>query len=244
WRAEGFQNIQTTTRLVRMNLREGVTKENLSHQLCLFGSNVLVFVPGRAPLCLRCKRTGHIRRACRIPRCDKCHRFGHEQEDCIRTYVTVMRPAPEEDNSEFLIDEEKASKIEDGTGHPTTTHTQTPSGADKRGTSQDDDITALILEADKTAACVGYGADTDRAAPGSSKSQRQKSVDGNDRSVDDASEVDPEMDDSSDPFKRPLDLVEEEDPDLEGPDWSKPQGRKKRKSRAPPEERREQTSLQ
>ncbi|KAM7290249.1 uncharacterized protein ISCGN_026896 [Ixodes scapularis] len=242
WRAEGFQNVQTTTRLVRMNLKEGVTKENLPHQLRLFGSNVLVLVPGRAPLCLRCKRTGHIRRECRVPRCDKCHRFGHEQEDCIRTYATVMRPAPEEDNSEFFIDEFEASKIEDGSGHPTTTHTQAPSGADKRDASQDEDTTATILEADKTAACVGNGTDIVKAAPGSSKSQRQKTVDGNDLSFDDATEVDSEMGDSSDPSKRPLDRVEEEDPDLEGPDWSKPQGRKKRKPRAPPDGQREQTS--
>ncbi|KAM7281014.1 uncharacterized protein ISCGN_006350, partial [Ixodes scapularis] len=77
-----------------------------------------------APLCLRCERTvhrtGHIRRECCVPRCDKHHRFGHEQEVCIRTSGTVMPPAPEEDN--FFIDEEKASKHEDGTGHPTTTH--------------------------------------------------------------------------------------------------------------------------
>ncbi|KAG0430012.1 hypothetical protein HPB47_023096 [Ixodes persulcatus] len=172
----------------------------------------------------------------------RCLLIDPDECECRDVYATVMRPAPEEDNSEFLIDEEEASKIEDGTGHPTTTRTQTPSGADKRGTSQDEDITASILEADKTAACVGNGADTDKAAPGSSKSQRQKSIDGNNRSVDDASEVDPEMDDSSDPFKRPLDRVEEEDPDLEGPDWSKPQRRKKRKPRAPPEDRREQTS--
>ncbi|XP_029836145.4 uncharacterized protein LOC115320173, partial [Ixodes scapularis] len=242
WRAEGFQNVQRTTRLVRMNLKEGVTKENLPHKLRLFGSNVLVLVPGRAPLRLRCKRTGHICRECCVPRCDKCHRFVHEQEDCIRTYATVMGAAPDDDNSKFLIDEEEASKIEYGTGHLTTTHTQAPPGADKRGTSQDEDITASILEADKTAACVGNGADTDRAAPGSSKSQRHTSVDGNHRTVDDASEVDPEIDNSSNPFKRPLDRVEEEGPYLEGPDWSKPQGRKKRKPRAPPEDRPEQTS--
>ncbi|KAM7298314.1 uncharacterized protein ISCGN_018916 [Ixodes scapularis] len=155
WRAEGFQNVQTTTRLVRMNLKEGVTKENLPHHLRLFGSNVLVLVPGRAPLCLR--------------------------------------------------------------------------WADKRDASQDEDTTATILEADKTAACVGNGTDIVKAAPGSSKSQRQKTVDGNDLSFDDATEVDSEMGDSSDPSKRPLDRVKEEDPDLEGPDWSKPQGREKRK---------------
>ncbi|CAN8026751.1 unnamed protein product [Ixodes persulcatus] len=62
WRVEGFQNVQTTTRFVKMNLKEGTTKDHLPHQLVMFGSKVLVVVPGRAPLCLRCKRTGHIRR--------------------------------------------------------------------------------------------------------------------------------------------------------------------------------------
>ncbi|KAM7292014.1 uncharacterized protein ISCGN_025293 [Ixodes scapularis] len=121
WRVEGFQNVQTTTRFVKMNLKEGTTKDHLPHQLVMFGSKVLVVVPGRAPLCLRCKRTGHIRRECRVPHCDKCNRYGHEQEDCIRTYATVMLPAPGEDNSEFFIDEEEAEKGEDDIRHPVTT---------------------------------------------------------------------------------------------------------------------------
>lgn len=134
WKAEGFQNVGTTTRQVRMNLNEGVTKDNLPHQVRPFGSNLLVLVPGRAPLCLRCKRTRHSRREYRVPLWDKCHRFGNEQKDCISTYVNAMRSAPEEDNSEFIGEE--ASKNEDGTGHPTI-HAQMSSAGVERGTLQD-----------------------------------------------------------------------------------------------------------
>ncbi|KAH6941366.1 hypothetical protein HPB50_017105 [Hyalomma asiaticum] len=48
--------------------RDGVTLERIPHQMRLGSSTVLVVVPGRAPLCLRCRNTGHIRRDCRVPR--------------------------------------------------------------------------------------------------------------------------------------------------------------------------------
>ncbi|CAN7983322.1 unnamed protein product [Ixodes hexagonus] len=93
WRAEGFTGVQSTTRLVRLSLKEGVTQERLPHQLKIAGGNVLVVVPGRAPLCLRCKGRGHIRRECRVPWCDGCHRIGHEPENCSRSYATVTQEA-------------------------------------------------------------------------------------------------------------------------------------------------------
>ncbi|KAH8040032.1 hypothetical protein HPB51_009288 [Rhipicephalus microplus] len=51
----------------------------------------LVVVPGRAPLCLRCRSTGHIRRDCRVPRCAGCHAFEHDQVDCTRSYTPVQQ---------------------------------------------------------------------------------------------------------------------------------------------------------
>lgn len=67
WRAECFAGIQSVARLVTMTLREAVTKDNFPRQLRMLEGNVLVLVPGKAPLCLRGKRTGHISRDCRVP---------------------------------------------------------------------------------------------------------------------------------------------------------------------------------
>lgn len=108
WRTEGFAGVQSTTRFVKMTLKNGITKDTLPHQLRVQGGNVLVLVPGRAPLCLRCKRTGHIRRDCRVPRCDECNRVGHEKENCARTYAAVTEVAVAGDFDEHAMDEEEA----------------------------------------------------------------------------------------------------------------------------------------
>ncbi|XP_040076818.2 uncharacterized protein LOC115311799 [Ixodes scapularis] len=70
-------------------MKDGVSLENLPHQLRTCGGNVLVVVPGRAPICLRCHRAGHIRRDCRVPRCNLCQAFGHEASSCVKTYARV-----------------------------------------------------------------------------------------------------------------------------------------------------------
>ncbi|XP_040067689.1 uncharacterized protein LOC115314074 [Ixodes scapularis] len=110
WKAEGFIGVQSTTRLVRLSLKEGVTLERIPHQLRIAGGNVLVVIPGRDPLCLRCKGTGHIRRECRVPRCDECHRFGHERENCVRTYATVTQEVVADGDGVLNMDEEEAEE--------------------------------------------------------------------------------------------------------------------------------------
>ncbi|KAM7309594.1 hypothetical protein ISCGN_006598 [Ixodes scapularis] len=110
WKAEGFIGVQSTTRLVRLSLKEGVTLERIPHQLRIAGGNVLVVIPGRDPLCLRCKGTGHIRRECRVPRCDECHRFGHERDNCVRTYATVTQEVVADGDGVLNMDEEEAEE--------------------------------------------------------------------------------------------------------------------------------------
>ncbi|KAM7309895.1 hypothetical protein ISCGN_006878 [Ixodes scapularis] len=104
FRERGFEAVESNTRSVRMTLKEGYTVDSLPHEMRLEGCKVLVVMPGRAPLCLRCRRTGHIRRDCRIPRCSDCHRYGHEAEDCVKTYASVARDRKVEDNSDYLMD--------------------------------------------------------------------------------------------------------------------------------------------
>ncbi|XP_029840285.2 uncharacterized protein LOC115323942, partial [Ixodes scapularis] len=107
--------VQSTTRLVRITLKEGVSKEskkrkkkNEVKKLRFFGGSALVLVPGRAPPCLRCKKTGHIRKDCRVPRCHHCHRYGHTRENCVKPYaVTTPGQLPDE-NTDLIIDEAEA----------------------------------------------------------------------------------------------------------------------------------------
>ncbi|KAH7985602.1 hypothetical protein HPB51_026791 [Rhipicephalus microplus] len=95
----------STTRSVGLKLHSDVKVNDIPHQLKIAGELTLVVVPGRAPLCLRCKSTGHIRRDCRVPRCSRCRRFGHEDADCAKTYASVTGPAQESDALEHLMDE-------------------------------------------------------------------------------------------------------------------------------------------
>lgn len=108
WRVGGFEGVQSTTRTVRLTLKEGVTIEHLPHQLRLVGCTALVLAPGRAPLCLRCRKTGHIRKECRVPRCEGCRRFGHTRSECVRTYAVVAHAGAEEDLAEHIMDQVEA----------------------------------------------------------------------------------------------------------------------------------------
>ncbi|KAH8021007.1 hypothetical protein HPB51_007356 [Rhipicephalus microplus] len=110
WRDEDFEGVESTTRFVRLLLKEGVTTDRIPHQMRLGSGMALVVVPGRAPLCLRCRNTGHIRRDCRVPRCAGCRAFGHEQADCTRSYASAASRATNADHSELLMDEEEAER--------------------------------------------------------------------------------------------------------------------------------------
>ncbi|XP_040075839.2 uncharacterized protein LOC115326770 [Ixodes scapularis] len=114
WRVEGFEGIESTTRVARMTLKSGVTPDGMPHQLRLQGANVLIVIPGRAPVCLRCKRAGHIRRDCRVPKCSVCSRFGHEKEECVKTYARVTGGAAAEDLSPLTMDVDEAERSAQG----------------------------------------------------------------------------------------------------------------------------------
>ncbi|KAH6933252.1 hypothetical protein HPB50_013877 [Hyalomma asiaticum] len=84
------------------------TLERIPHQMHLGSGTVLVVVPGRAPLCLRCRNTGHIRRDCRVSRCSECRAFGHENVYCTRSYARAVRRSTG-DRDELLMDEAEAA---------------------------------------------------------------------------------------------------------------------------------------
>ncbi|XP_077542957.1 uncharacterized protein LOC144155420 [Haemaphysalis longicornis] len=115
WRAQNCSEKLSTTRSISLKLKAGLTVDDLPHQLRVGPDLALVAVPGRAPLCLRCRGTGHIRRECRVPRCAQCRRFGHEENQCVRTYATVAGPTLREDISDHIMDEADAEETA-GTG--------------------------------------------------------------------------------------------------------------------------------
>ncbi|XP_037561273.1 uncharacterized protein LOC119440435 [Dermacentor silvarum] len=118
WKVKGCIDKGSTTRSVTLKLKVGVTVDDLPHQLRVAEDMALVFVPGRAPLCLRCRGTGHIRRECRVPRCGICRRFGHDDSQCVRSYASVTGPLRSDVVSEHLMDaadaEEASREYNDG----------------------------------------------------------------------------------------------------------------------------------
>lgn len=82
WKVQDFENAASTTRTIRLVLREGVTLEHLPHELKLGSGTALVVVPGRDPMSFRCRNMGHVSRDCRVPRCAQCRAFGHGEGDC------------------------------------------------------------------------------------------------------------------------------------------------------------------
>ncbi|XP_065311184.1 uncharacterized protein [Dermacentor albipictus] len=118
WRVQGMTEKGSTTRLVTLKLKAGVKLDDLPHQLSVGGELALVVVPGRPPLCLRCRGTGHIRKECRVPRCGICRRFGHEDDQCTRTYASITGPGTSEDSSEMLMDEADAEEAARVGGQP------------------------------------------------------------------------------------------------------------------------------
>ncbi|KAG0427662.1 hypothetical protein HPB47_025317 [Ixodes persulcatus] len=92
WRPPGGEyEIETSTRIVTLSLRDGLTRDELPHQATVSGYPVLVSVAGRPPLCLRCRQVGHMGRQCKAPWCRLCREVGHTEDDCAPTYATRAR---------------------------------------------------------------------------------------------------------------------------------------------------------
>ncbi|CAN7952211.1 unnamed protein product [Ixodes pacificus] len=106
WRFSDLQETDTLTRFVTLVLKDHLSVDKVPHMLTIYGVNTLVVIPGRPPLCLRCKAVGHIRRQCSTPRCTQCWRYGHSTEECVVTYASKLQgnASPTADVSEHLMD--------------------------------------------------------------------------------------------------------------------------------------------
>lgn len=157
WRVPGMETMEILNREVWLTLHDNVTSADLPHMLNVYGVQSLLLVPGRPPLCLRCKRVCHIRRQCRAPKCVKCHRFGHESSECYSTYASALRGSREEDtNEEHFMD---VSEVVDATG-------EVPSTAQAESTPP----------APESMATTSNTPDAESAAAGSSRAEGTKAV--------------------------------------------------------------------
>ncbi|KAM7294844.1 hypothetical protein ISCGN_024350 [Ixodes scapularis] len=88
WKSpSGKHEVETSTRFVTVTMKEGKGKEDLPHQWKVAGYPVLLYVPGRPPMCLRCGQLGHMRRQCRASWCRHCRSYGHLESECVPTYA-------------------------------------------------------------------------------------------------------------------------------------------------------------
>ena len=79
---EGFETVATGVRLVTLvgDRKKLPHLATITNPLNGHSYELLVTVPGRPPLSLKCKRTGHFRRACQTPFCRHHNQYGHTTE--------------------------------------------------------------------------------------------------------------------------------------------------------------------
>lgn len=179
WRVNGVTDKGSTTRTVTLKLKSGINIEDIPHQLRVAGEQALVVVPGRAPLCLRCGNTGHIRRDCRVPRCGQCRRYGHEDAVCARSYASVTAPArtsASEDTAELIMDEADAEEAAGSTPRPASTEDTEGRAASVSLTSQAEKE-LMVMDIAETSALVA-------ATPTAEASKGMEDVTGENLQVD------------------------------------------------------------
>ncbi|XP_064488412.1 uncharacterized protein LOC135400510 [Ornithodoros turicata] len=109
-----FKDVESTTRNFKLTLKEGVKPDSIPHVLKIMSNSVLVAIPGRPPLCLRCRRVGHMRQQCKFPKCKECRRFGHDSESCVRTDADRTREATRQSNEDYMMDDLEANQAANG----------------------------------------------------------------------------------------------------------------------------------
>ena len=128
---EGYENVATGVRLVTLigDRKKLPHLTKVTNPLNGQSYELLITVPGRAPLCLKCKRTGHFRRACQTPFCRHHNEYGHTTESCVLKKATYANAAKR--NDEFAVETtEQMEEVEQPTAgnadRTTTTERPTP----------------------------------------------------------------------------------------------------------------------
>ena len=94
-KSKGFEKVSTGIRTVSMV----GDRHRVPHLITVTNPinsqkyELLVTVAGRAPLCLKCRLTGHYRRECNTPYCRHHGAFGHSTESCVLQKVSYANAA-------------------------------------------------------------------------------------------------------------------------------------------------------
>lgn len=105
----GFENLLSGKRSIRMKLKKGITIDRIPHLINLCNFNCLIVLKNRAPLCLRCKETGHIKMKCTAPFCSTCKSFKHDASKC--SGPTYASKANSQTTKENQIPDQKINTI-------------------------------------------------------------------------------------------------------------------------------------
>ena len=105
--------VKTGVRIATIRLMKE-QKPSFPHVLLMTPNNpVLITVPGRRPLCLKCHHIGHVRNNCDTPFCRHCKKFGHHTELCHPTYTDAINNQPHPITVDQSSDSEKETTAED-----------------------------------------------------------------------------------------------------------------------------------
>ncbi|KAG0443936.1 hypothetical protein HPB47_014367 [Ixodes persulcatus] len=173
WRApNGAYEVHSTTRSLTLVLCEGVNKENLPHQASIAGYPVLLSMPGRPPLCLRCNQLGHTRRQCQAP-CQSRVQVHAAPEDVLlddgdeAMQLAFTEPLPP-------LDADDTSR--DSGEHPEVTEGECDIKEDNEKVAQIDDVVQLTDGLAASAEATGSTPASKLAAPSAEAATPCKSL--------------------------------------------------------------------
>ncbi len=114
----GFESVCTGIRTVVMtgDRRKVPHLINVTNPITSDRYELLVTIAGRPPLCLKCRQTGHYRRACKTPFCRHHGVYGHTTESCAldkATYATAMRNKKDDTDDTDSDDDEMTPRDPD-----------------------------------------------------------------------------------------------------------------------------------
>ena len=106
-----LNGIKTGVRIANIRLLTSQRKISPTSSLLTKQDPMLITLPGRPPLCLRCHQIGHVRASCLTPFCRHCQSYGHATETCRPSYANATRKSLQKDNQENT-DSENCSLFE------------------------------------------------------------------------------------------------------------------------------------
>ena len=118
---KGFEGIPTGIhRLVLTGVKDEIPHVfTIVNQKTEEKFELLITIPGRSPLCFKCKHTGHYQSECFTPYCRQCGVYGHSTEKCVmaNSYSSALRGSSKQQASstaEGSIDEDRQNAYRDG----------------------------------------------------------------------------------------------------------------------------------